>query len=118
MALSAAQRKANDKYIKENYRQVKLSMPKEEAEILEIYCANRGLKKAGFIRAAIKEKMQRDRTQPTKASAQQEPTPEEQPTKPQSFLESVRAGVEQIVAETDKDAEEEGWENWKKHNTF
>ena len=32
MALSASQRKANDKYIKENYKQVKLSMPKEEAE--------------------------------------------------------------------------------------
>ena len=56
MALSAAQHKANDKYIKENYRQVKLSMPKEEAEILERYCTEHELKKAGFIRAAIKEK--------------------------------------------------------------
>lgn len=65
VALSAAQRKANDKYIKENYRQVKLSMPKVEAEILETYCASRGLTKAGFIRTAIKEKMQRDQTQAT-----------------------------------------------------
>ena len=107
MALSAAQHKANDKYIKENYRQVKLSMPKEEAEILERYCTEHELKKAGFIRAAIKEKMQRDQAQPTKATAQQEPTPEEQPTKPQSFLESVRVDVEQIVAETDKNTGEE-----------
>ena len=55
MALSASQRKANDKYIKENYKQVKLSMPKEEAKTLEAY-----LTKAGSIRTAIKEKMQRD----------------------------------------------------------
>lgn len=60
MALSASQRKANDKYIKENYRQVKLSMPKDEAETLETYCAARGLTKAGFIRTAVKEKMERD----------------------------------------------------------
>lgn len=57
MALTEAQRKANDKYIKENYRQVKLSMPKEEAEALDRYCAEHGLTKAGFIRQAIKEKM-------------------------------------------------------------
>ena len=37
MALSASQRRANDKYIKENYRQVKLSMPKDEAETLEYF---------------------------------------------------------------------------------
>jgi len=60
MALSDAQRKANDKYIKEHYKQVKLSMPNEEAEALEEYCAAHGYTKAGFIRQAIREKMQRD----------------------------------------------------------
>ena len=60
MALSDAQRKANDKYIKEHYKQVKLSMPNEEAEALEEYCAAYGYTKAGFIRQAIREKMQRD----------------------------------------------------------
>ena len=60
MALSAAQKRANEKYIKENYRQVKLSMPKAEAEALEQYCETNGLTKAGFIRSAIKEKMERD----------------------------------------------------------
>lgn len=59
-ALSAAQRKANDKYIKENYSQVKLSMPNAEAKALDAYCKSRGLTKAGFIRTAIKEKMERD----------------------------------------------------------
>ncbi len=60
MALTEAQRKANDKYIAQNYKQVKLSMPKNEAEKLEKYCSDRGLTKAGFIREAIKEKMERD----------------------------------------------------------
>ena len=60
MALSAAQRKANDKYIKNNYSQVKLSMPNEEAQTLDKYCKARNISKAGFIRDAIKEKMQRD----------------------------------------------------------
>lgn len=60
MALSEKKRISNDRWIKENYRQVKLSMPKAEAEELDAYCSSRNLSKAGFIRAAIKEKMVRD----------------------------------------------------------
>ena len=60
MALTEAQRKANDKYIKEHYRQGKLSMPNEEADELEKHCADYGYTKAGFIRQAIREKMSRD----------------------------------------------------------
>ena len=60
MALSEAQRKANDKYIKEHYRQVKLSMPNEEADLLEDHCQRYGYTKAGFIRKAIQEKIERD----------------------------------------------------------
>ena len=37
VALSDAQKKANEKYLKNNYKQVKLSMPKAEAEALEEY---------------------------------------------------------------------------------
>ena len=60
MALSESQRKANDKYIKEHYRQVKLSMPNAEADALEEHCQKFGFTKAGFIRLAIQEKMERD----------------------------------------------------------
>ena len=60
MALSATQRKANDKYIAAHYSQVKLSMPNEEAEALSAYCTEHGYTKAGFIRKAIKEAMERD----------------------------------------------------------
>ena len=61
MALSEKKRITNDKWIKENYRRIALSMPKEGAETLETYCAARDLTKAGFIRTAIKEKMERDK---------------------------------------------------------
>ena len=60
MPLSPAQRKANDKYIREHYSQVKLSMPNDEAQALDEYCKRTGQTKAGFIRQAIKEKMERD----------------------------------------------------------
>ena len=61
MALSEAQRRANDKYIKEHYKQVKLSMPNDEAELLEEHCKDFQYSKAGFIRQAIREKIERDR---------------------------------------------------------
>ncbi len=64
MPISDAQRRAHDKYFKENYRQVKLSMPNEEAEILEKHCTEHGYTKAGFIRQAIQEKIGRDSTAP------------------------------------------------------
>ena len=61
MALSEAKRRSNDKYIASHYSQVKLSMPNAEADALSEYCGRYGLTKAGFIRDAIKEKMERDR---------------------------------------------------------
>lgn len=60
MALSEKKRISNDKWISENYKQVKLSMPNEEAAALEKHCADLGYTKAGFIRQAIKEKIERD----------------------------------------------------------
>ena len=60
LALSDARKKANEKYIQNNYKQVKLSMPNAEAKALEDYCKAKELTKAGFIRQAIKEKMERE----------------------------------------------------------
>ena len=60
MALSKSQKAANERWIKANYTAVKLSMPNKEAEILADYCSKNNLTKAGFIRQAIKEKMERD----------------------------------------------------------
>ena len=60
MAVSEAKKRANKKWNDANYKQVKLSMPIVEAEILDTYCKERNISKAGFIREAIKEKMERD----------------------------------------------------------
>lgn len=57
MPVSDAQKKANKKYFEKNYKQVKLSMPIDEAEKLEFFCELTGHTKAGFIRKAIDEKM-------------------------------------------------------------
>ena len=61
MALTEAQKKANKKYFDGNYRQVKLSMPIAEVETLETHCTDYGYTRAGFIREAIKEKIERDK---------------------------------------------------------
>ena len=53
-------KKANAKYIKNNYKQVKLSMLNAEAEALKRYCEIKSLTKTGFIRQAIKDKMDRE----------------------------------------------------------
>lgn len=60
MPVSEAQKKANKKYFDNNYKQVKLSMPIKEAEELEEHCKKFKYSKAGFIRDAIKEKIEKD----------------------------------------------------------
>lgn len=60
LALTDARKKANEKYIQNNYKQVKLSMPIKEAEMLEEYCKKHDCSKAGFIREAIQEKIERE----------------------------------------------------------
>lgn len=52
---SEAQRKANKKYFAENYSQVKLSMPNDEAAALRQYCSDHGLTVAGFIRGLVRD---------------------------------------------------------------
>ena len=60
MPVSEAQKKASKKYFDNNYKQVKLSMPIKEAEMLEEYCKKHDCSKAGFIREAIQEKIERE----------------------------------------------------------
>ena len=106
----------NNEYNKRAYDRINLTVPKGQKEVIQASAAGRGESLNEYIKKAISERMERDQAQPTKENAQQEPTPEEQPTKPLSFLESVRVGVEQIVAETDRNTEEEDLEKKKKHN--
>lgn len=60
MPVSEAQKKASKKYFDNNYKQVKLSMPIKEAEMLEEYCKKHNYSKAGFIREAIQEKIAKE----------------------------------------------------------
>ena len=53
LALTDARKKANEKYIQNNYKQVKLSMPKAEAETLDEYCKANNETRAGVVRKAI-----------------------------------------------------------------
>lgn len=115
---SDAQKKAVAKYNAKSYEQILVRVKIGESEKIKAHAATQGETLNGFIKRSIAETIQRDQAQSTNASAQQEPVPEGQPTKPQSFLENIRADVEQIVSETDKAAEEKDWESWKKHNTF
>lgn len=52
-----AKYKSNNKYIQNNYRQVKLSMPYTEADALNYYCKTHDLTVAGLIRDLIKKEI-------------------------------------------------------------
>lgn len=60
MAVSDAQKRASEKYFKNNYAQVRLTMPKTEAEALAAYCKEHGLTKQGFIRDLIKREINKE----------------------------------------------------------
>lgn len=55
-----AQKRATSKYNSMHYSHITLRIPKAEAEILENVCKLHNYSKAGFIRQAIKEKIDRD----------------------------------------------------------
>lgn len=55
-----AQKRANKKWNAENMKQVKLELPVKEAEALQFYCDQKGIKRTTFIRKAIREAMERE----------------------------------------------------------
>lgn len=61
MAVSKAKSKANNKWVKENYKRINLAFPKEEAEKIDAYCKEKNISKNGFFRDAAKEKMEREK---------------------------------------------------------
>lgn len=60
MPASKAQQKAVNKYMKENYDRVNLTIPKGKKEQLQAHAAARGESVNGFINRAIDEAMERD----------------------------------------------------------
>lgn len=60
MALSERQRKANDKYIKENYQRLPVSYPKEFCQMVREEAYRNGETLAGFVRKAIEDRIKRN----------------------------------------------------------
>ena len=60
MALSESQRKANDKYFKENYQRLAISYPKEFCEKVKEAAARQDESLAGYVRKAIEQRMKEE----------------------------------------------------------
>lgn len=61
MAVSKAQQKAVNKYVREKYDKLLLTMPKGEKDIIKAHAAAQGESVNGFIGRAIVNQMERDR---------------------------------------------------------
>ena len=68
MSVSEAQRKASKKYFDKAWSQVKLTMPKDEADALRQYCSGHGLSVAGFIRGLVRDAIAADPVQASPAA--------------------------------------------------
>lgn len=60
MAVSKAQQKAVQKYVKDKYDRVVLTMPKGKKEDVQAHAGRHGVSMNAYINAAIDEKMERD----------------------------------------------------------
>ena len=60
MAVSKAQQSAVNKYVKSNYDEVKLRMPKGKKDVIQAHAAQQGESVNAYINRAIDEAMQRD----------------------------------------------------------
>lgn len=60
MAVSKAQQRAVNKYVKSNYDEVKLRMPKGKKNVIQAHAAQQGESINAYINRAIDEAMQRD----------------------------------------------------------
>ena len=60
MAVSKAQQRAVNKYVKSNYDEVKLRMPKGKKDVIQAHAAQQGESVNAYINRVIDEAMQRD----------------------------------------------------------
>lgn len=60
MAVSKAQQKAVAKYMKNNYDELKVRVPKGRKDIIKVHAEKNGESVNGFVNRAINETMQRD----------------------------------------------------------
>lgn len=58
--VSKAQQKAVNKYVKNNYDRINVTLPKGEKDLIKAHAAGKGESVNAFISRAIKETMERD----------------------------------------------------------
>lgn len=63
MAVPKANQRAVNKYVKNNYDRINVTMPKGRKDIIQAHAAARGESVNGFINRAISETMERDNSQ-------------------------------------------------------
>ena len=64
MSTTKAQQRAVNKYVKNNYDDVKFRVPKGDKEIIQSHAARQGESVNAFLNRAVKETMERDETKP------------------------------------------------------
>lgn len=67
MAVSKAQQKAVNKYVRDNYDRVNVNMPKGQKETVKAHAEARGESVNAFINRAVLETMERDNAQEVNA---------------------------------------------------
>ena len=60
MTVSKAQQKAVNKYVRENYDRINVTMPKGKKDTIQAHASRQGLSVTAYINAAIDEKIARD----------------------------------------------------------
>ena len=60
MPVSKAQQKAVSKYMKENYDEIKIRIPKGQKELVQAFAKSKNKSVNSFIWDTIQEKMERD----------------------------------------------------------
>lgn len=61
MAYSEAQKRATMKYIKNNYDEIKVRIPKGRKQVIKDFAESKGKSLNSFTNEAIDEKMERDK---------------------------------------------------------
>lgn len=60
--VSNAQKRAAEKYVKANYDEIKVRVPKGKKAVIKSHADNRGESMSGFINRAITETIEHDNT--------------------------------------------------------
>ena len=59
--VSEAKKKANNKWVKENYKRINLALSHEEMAQVEDYCKKNNMSKNAFLKTAALEKLEREK---------------------------------------------------------